>query len=98
MGFVTTAVVGCEVHRRPRRRRPAAKRREIDTGVDSTLAAALRGRTPAPGSSPQKAEGILVFPSVTKAGLVVGGEYGEGALRIRNQTVGYYSATAGSIG
>ena len=35
---------------------------------------------------------------MTKAGFVVGGEYGEGALRIGNQTAGYYSATAGSIG
>jgi len=35
---------------------------------------------------------------VIKAGLVVGGEYGEGALRIKNKTVDYYSTAAASIG
>jgi len=45
-----------------------------------------------------KAEGILVFPSVIKAGFGIGGEYGEGALRINDQTVDYYSTAAASIG
>jgi lipid-binding SYLF domain-containing protein len=38
------------------------------------------------------------MPLVTKAGLFVGGAYGEGALRINNATVDYYSATQGSFG
>ena len=33
-----------------------------------------------------------------KAGLGIGGEYGEGALRIEGKTVGYYSLVVGSIG
>ncbi len=45
-----------------------------------------------------KAEGILVFPSVIKAGFGIGGEYGEGALRIEDKTVDYYSTAAASIG
>jgi len=45
-----------------------------------------------------KAEGILVFPSVIKAGFGIGGEYGEGALRINDKTVDYYSTAAASIG
>ena len=45
-----------------------------------------------------KAEGILVFPSVIKAGFGFGGEYGEGALRIKGKTVDYYSTAAGSFG
>jgi lipid-binding SYLF domain-containing protein len=45
-----------------------------------------------------KSHGILVFPSVIKAGFGVGGEYGEGALRIKNNTVDYYSTAAASIG
>ena len=45
-----------------------------------------------------KANGVLVFPSVIKAGLVVGGEYGEGALQIGGKTVDYYSTAAASIG
>lgn len=44
------------------------------------------------------AKGVLVFPSVVKAGLLVGGEYGEGALRIGGKSVAYYSTAAASIG
>jgi len=45
-----------------------------------------------------KSRGMLVFPSILKAGLVVGGEYGEGALLIDHKIVDYYSSTAASIG
>jgi lipid-binding SYLF domain-containing protein len=44
------------------------------------------------------AEGVLVFPDVIKAGFGIGGEYGEGALRIKGKTVDYYSTAAASIG
>ena len=46
----------------------------------------------------KKSKGILIFPDVVKAGFVIGGEYGEGALRIKKKTVGYYNTVAGSIG
>ena len=46
----------------------------------------------------QSAKGILVLAGVVKAGFVVGGEYGEGALRIAGQTVDYYSIASGSLG
>jgi lipid-binding SYLF domain-containing protein len=39
-----------------------------------------------------------VFPTVVKAGIGVGGEYGEGALRIRGRTAGYYNTVSASIG
>ncbi len=45
-----------------------------------------------------KAKGVLVMPNVVKAGLVVGGEYGEGALRVGGKTVAYYNLAAGSVG
>ena len=45
-----------------------------------------------------KASGILIFPDITKAGLIVGGEYGEGVLRVSGAPRGYYSSTSGSIG
>jgi lipid-binding SYLF domain-containing protein len=96
MGIVTTAVMGCESS--PSSPQEAsAKRREIDAAVDSALAQ-LYAANPGARQLASKAEGVLVFPNVTKAGLVVGGEYGEGALRVRNQTAGYYSASAASIG
>jgi lipid-binding SYLF domain-containing protein len=44
------------------------------------------------------AEGVLVFPDIIKAGFGIGGEYGEGALRINGKTVDYYSNAAASIG
>ena len=44
------------------------------------------------------AKGVLVFPSVIKAGFGIGGEYGEGALRINGKTADYYSTAAASIG
>jgi lipid-binding SYLF domain-containing protein len=44
------------------------------------------------------AKGVLVIPNVTKAGFVVAGQYGQGALKIRHKTVDYYSLAAGSIG
>jgi lipid-binding SYLF domain-containing protein len=45
-----------------------------------------------------KAKGVLVLPGVIKAGLIVGGEYGEGALRVGGKTVSYYNLAAGSVG
>jgi len=46
----------------------------------------------------KSAKGVLVLPSVIKAGIGIGGEYGEGALRIDGKTVDYYSTAAASIG
>jgi lipid-binding SYLF domain-containing protein len=39
-----------------------------------------------------------VFPTVIKAGMGFGGEYGEGALRIGGSTAGYYNTAAASFG
>jgi len=41
---------------------------------------------------------VLVFPSVVKAGIGLGGEYGEGALLIDGKTADYYSTASASIG
>ena len=46
----------------------------------------------------KKAAGVLVFPKITKGGVGVAGEYGEGALQVNGKTVGYYSIGAGSVG
>jgi lipid-binding SYLF domain-containing protein len=45
-----------------------------------------------------KAHAILVFPKVTKAGLGIGGQSGEGALIKGGKTVGYYRTTGASFG
>jgi lipid-binding SYLF domain-containing protein len=44
------------------------------------------------------AKGMLVMPGVTKAAVGVGGEYGEGALRVKGQSVAYYNFAAASFG
>lgn len=44
------------------------------------------------------AKGVLVFPNTVKAGFFIGGEFGEGALRINNKTVNYYRTTGASFG
>lgn len=70
---------------------------EINIKVDSALE---RFRAEVAGGDRflQSAVGVLVFPSVLKAGFGIGGEYGEGALRIGGTSVEYYSTAAASIG
>lgn len=45
-----------------------------------------------------KAEALLIFPSIVKAGIAIGGEYGEGALHVRGATAGYYNIIGASFG
>ena len=45
-----------------------------------------------------RSAGVLVFPTVIKAGFGVGGEYGEGALIRRGRTVEYYNTVSASFG
>ncbi|ASL42318.1 hypothetical protein bAD24_I02420 [Burkholderia sp. AD24] len=75
----------------------ASKRQSIDASVDGTMS---RLYTTVQGSRElvSKARGVLVFPSVLQAGFIVGGQYGEGSLRVGGGTVGYYSTISGSFG
>jgi lipid-binding SYLF domain-containing protein len=45
-----------------------------------------------------KAAGVLIFGHVTKGGVGVAGEYGEGVLRVQGHTLDYYSVTSASVG
>lgn len=45
-----------------------------------------------------KAAAVLVFPRITKAGVALEGEFGEGALQVHGKTVGYYKVTGASVG
>jgi lipid-binding SYLF domain-containing protein len=45
-----------------------------------------------------KAKGILIFPSILKAGFIVGGQGGDGVLRKGGKTAGYYRSVAASYG
>ena len=78
-------------------RSEAASAAAIDDDVDATLSQFYRhvvGSHQLVG----KATGILVFPTVIKAGIGIGGEYGEGALRIRGRTVAYFNTISASFG
>jgi lipid-binding SYLF domain-containing protein len=46
----------------------------------------------------QNAAAVLVFPDITKGGIGIGGEHGDGALLENGKTVGYYSISGASIG
>lgn len=89
------AVTGCASSGDPAQ--ASARRREIDTQVDSAMGALFTG---APGARAvaTAAEAVLVFPEVFTAGLLVGGSHGNGALRKGNTTLGYYSISSGSVG
>jgi lipid-binding SYLF domain-containing protein len=75
----------------------AASSVEIDAEADAALTR-FYAEVPAAKELAKKAKGILIFPKVVKAGLGVGGEYGEGALRTGGKSVGYYNIAAASIG
>lgn len=69
----------------------------IDADVDATLDR-LYQVVAGSREMVQQAAGVLVFPKVRGGALIIGGEYGQGALRIHDRTVGYYSTTGASIG
>ncbi len=45
----------------------------------------------------EKALAVLVFPKIVKVGFLLGGAYGEGALRQNGRTLGYYNSAAASV-
>jgi lipid-binding SYLF domain-containing protein len=58
----------------------------------------LYAKVPAAKSIGGKAQAVLVFPSITKAGLGIGGQYGDGALIKGGKVVGYYNTSGVSSG
>ncbi|MEM8845344.1 MAG: twin-arginine translocation pathway signal protein [Pseudomonadota bacterium] len=66
---------------------------EVDTALDH-----LTADNEAAAILMEDAKGVLIFPDVVKAGLVVGAQYGEGALLIDGDTEGYYKTMAASYG
>ena len=73
------------------------RRQSIDTKVDATMSK-LYETVPDSRELVQRASGVLVFPSVIRVSLGIGGAHGEGALRRGTSTLGYYTVNAGSIG
>ena len=75
----------------------ADSKAEINRDVDAALVKLYSGSAEAKLLA-EKASGILVFPSIVKGGFIIGGMYGEGALRVKGKTAGYYNAVAASYG
>jgi lipid-binding SYLF domain-containing protein len=75
----------------------AASAHEIDRDADAALAN-LYESTPVAKQLAEKAKGILIFPSIIKAGLMIGGQYGDGVLRQQGKSTGYYNSSAVSYG
>lgn len=75
----------------------ASKREKINGEVNGALS---RLYSTVPGSRDliRRARGVLVFPEVLNAAFVVGGSYGEGALRVGDRTSGYYQVGSISVG
>ncbi|TDG04810.1 hypothetical protein E1N52_28165 [Paraburkholderia guartelaensis] len=75
----------------------ASRADSINSDVDATLSR-LYQTVPGSRELVGKARGILVFPRVIQAGIGVGGEHGDGALRVGGSTVGFYSTSSASVG
>ncbi len=70
---------------------------EINRDADAALQKLYR-TTPAAKKLSGIAKGILVFPQIIQGGLIVGGQYGEGVLRVGGRNAGYYNTVAASWG
>jgi lipid-binding SYLF domain-containing protein len=58
----------------------------------------LTSTVPAAKSLSGSAKAVLVFPKITKAGLGVGGQYGDGVLFKGGKVAGYYNNSGASFG
>ncbi len=75
----------------------AASRAELEHDANATLHSFV-GQFEGARELANKAVGILVFPSVIKAGIGFGGEYGEGILLNQQRVEGYYNLISASFG
>ena len=70
---------------------------EINSNATTALNTLYRD-TPGAKALGDKSKGILIFPNIVKGGFIVAGQYGDGALRQRGRTVGYYRSVSASVG
>lgn len=75
----------------------AATAAEIDARADGAVERLVKA-APEARRLLDRAEAVLIFPRVLKAGIGVGGEYGEGVLRSGGEAIEYYSTASASIG
>ena len=71
--------------------------KEIDASVDAAIERFYK-QVKGAKEYVEKSKGMLVMPNVIKGAFIIGGEYGEGALRVGGKSVDYYNTISGSIG
>ena len=71
--------------------------KEIDVSVDVAIERFFK-QVQGAKEFVNASKGMLVMPNVKKAAFIIGGEYGEGALRVGGKSVDYYNTISGSIG
>ena len=76
----------------------AGTAKEINDATNATLQSFDKQYPTTGRELARKAAGILVFPSVYKAGFGIGGSYGEGVLIVRGEPAGYYNIVSASFG
>jgi lipid-binding SYLF domain-containing protein len=97
MALASLTFAGCTTTA-PKDQATATQRRaDINSKADATLTRLYKS-SPDARSLVQRSKGVLIFPSVLSASFVVGGEHGNGVLRVGGRNEGYYSTTGGSIG
>jgi len=78
---------------------PALAASAADINRDASAALAkLYEKVPEAKTLGAQAKGILIFPSIVKAGFMVGAQYGEGVLRKKGKNAGFYNTVAASYG
>lgn len=71
---------------------------EIDRGANEALREFTKEVKGAISFVNNDVKALLIFPSIVKAGIGIGGEYGEGVLRIQGKSKYYYSTASASVG
>ncbi|MDX1425106.1 MAG: YSC84-related protein [Kiloniellales bacterium] len=75
----------------------SAKRTEINNAADAAWSE-LVAENPAARDLAKDAKGVAIFPDIIKGGLIVGGETGDGVLRVGGDNAAYYNVSSASIG
>lgn len=91
------ALIGCATNEPEAASTPEGERAKLEKRVDRALWKLYNGVRESRDLA-ANAKGVLVFPTIFSAGLVVGGSYGEGALRVGPATAGYYRTAALAMG
>jgi lipid-binding SYLF domain-containing protein len=89
----TLFIAGCATSSNP----SLTKARSLEIDARDALNT-MYASTPSSKVLADKAVAVLVFPSITKGGLMIGGQYGEGVLFKNGRVAGYYDSVAASYG